>query len=407
MGAGPDAAAFQLAGGIGRRVGFGTLFFLRVGQEEAMMEERFGQEYRDYRARTKRLVPGIFLTAPRTCLPGGWRRHPTGASMHMPNAWATTAAVLQQYFRNSLNSRSNLLVCSVVQLRINHRLLINCGTSGASCRRIEASQTQVVHARIPFQVAFAFRPCSLRCTGARRLHVERFLDQHRGGRNVKPDPRAETKSRSDDSIHKVERFTSASEISGSSRTGEVYLLRGLMDIFSRGMDEMAAKLNRAGVYALSTSYSNWHEIADEIVARDARGQVSYPVIIMGHSLGGNDAPKMATYLGEHGVKISYVATFDPTEPGRLGKNIGKVVNYYLPNDNNRLYRGAGFTGTLDNVNVTRMDVSHTHDRKESGAAEPRHQPGHGVDQAAQARQQLGDREPDSVALPAPLSVVDP
>jgi len=41
-------------------IGFGTLFFLRVGQEEAMMEERFGQDYRDYRARTKRLVPGIF-----------------------------------------------------------------------------------------------------------------------------------------------------------------------------------------------------------------------------------------------------------------------------------------------------------------------------------------------------------
>jgi protein-S-isoprenylcysteine O-methyltransferase Ste14 len=41
-------------------VGFGTLYFLRVGQEEAMMEERFGQDYRDYSARTKRIVPGIY-----------------------------------------------------------------------------------------------------------------------------------------------------------------------------------------------------------------------------------------------------------------------------------------------------------------------------------------------------------
>ena len=41
-------------------IGFGTLFFLRVGREEQMMIERFGQEYLSYMARTKRIIPGIF-----------------------------------------------------------------------------------------------------------------------------------------------------------------------------------------------------------------------------------------------------------------------------------------------------------------------------------------------------------
>lgn len=41
-------------------VGFGTLYFLRVGKEEAMMEDRFGQEYRDYCAKTARIIPGIY-----------------------------------------------------------------------------------------------------------------------------------------------------------------------------------------------------------------------------------------------------------------------------------------------------------------------------------------------------------
>ncbi len=41
-------------------VGFGILYFLRVGQEEAMMEQRFGEDYRVYRTRTKRVVPGIY-----------------------------------------------------------------------------------------------------------------------------------------------------------------------------------------------------------------------------------------------------------------------------------------------------------------------------------------------------------
>lgn len=40
--------------------GFGTLYFLRVGQEEAMMEARFGEEYRAYARRTARIIPGIY-----------------------------------------------------------------------------------------------------------------------------------------------------------------------------------------------------------------------------------------------------------------------------------------------------------------------------------------------------------
>jgi protein-S-isoprenylcysteine O-methyltransferase Ste14 len=41
-------------------VGFGTLYFLRIGHEERMMVERFGDEYRAYAARTKRLIPGVY-----------------------------------------------------------------------------------------------------------------------------------------------------------------------------------------------------------------------------------------------------------------------------------------------------------------------------------------------------------
>ncbi len=40
--------------------GFGTLFFLRIGREEALMTETFGDEYRRYVARTSRILPGIY-----------------------------------------------------------------------------------------------------------------------------------------------------------------------------------------------------------------------------------------------------------------------------------------------------------------------------------------------------------
>jgi protein-S-isoprenylcysteine O-methyltransferase Ste14 len=46
--------------GLSGLIGFGTLFFARVGHEERMMLEAFGDDYRAYMARTYRLIPGIY-----------------------------------------------------------------------------------------------------------------------------------------------------------------------------------------------------------------------------------------------------------------------------------------------------------------------------------------------------------
>lgn|SRR5215468_2125425 len=41
-------------------VGFAILYFLRVGQEERLMLETFGDQYRAYMSRTARLVPWVY-----------------------------------------------------------------------------------------------------------------------------------------------------------------------------------------------------------------------------------------------------------------------------------------------------------------------------------------------------------
>jgi protein-S-isoprenylcysteine O-methyltransferase Ste14 len=46
--------------GLAGLVGFGTLFAFRIGHEERMMEERFGDAYRAYAAHTRRIIPRIF-----------------------------------------------------------------------------------------------------------------------------------------------------------------------------------------------------------------------------------------------------------------------------------------------------------------------------------------------------------
>ena len=46
--------------GLAGLVGFGLLFALRIGPEERMMEEAFGEEYRAYRDRSWRIIPYIY-----------------------------------------------------------------------------------------------------------------------------------------------------------------------------------------------------------------------------------------------------------------------------------------------------------------------------------------------------------
>lgn len=152
-----------------------------------------------------------------------------------------------------------------------------------------------------------------------------------------------------------------------TRTGEVYLMRGLLNVFSRGMDDIAGRMRAKGFDAVSYNHSNWQTYADDIIARSKTKQVSYPIIIMGHSLGGNAAPQMANYLVDHGVKVDLVVAFDPTEHQIVGPNVKTVINYHLPNGRNTFDKGRGFNGSLQNVNVSDIaGIEHTNVEKNNG-----------------------------------------
>lgn len=146
-----------------------------------------------------------------------------------------------------------------------------------------------------------------------------------------------------------------------TRSGEVYLMRGLANVFSRGIDDMAVRLRQQGYDASNFSYAEWVPVAQDIVLRARSNSLSKPIIIIGHSLGGNESSKFANYLAQNGVDVDLVVTFDPVETGRVGPGIDKVVNYYLPKAaNNVILPKAGFDGELKNIDVTvNPDITHT------------------------------------------------
>ena len=130
----------------------------------------------------------------------------------------------------------------------------------------------------------------------------------------------------------------------------VYLLRGLMNIFSLGMDTLAEKIQRHGINATVHNYSEWQSLADRAAAAYHAGTEG-PIIIIGHSLGADAVTEMSAYLGRKGVPVALAVPFDGTQSFATPSNVARVLNLTHA-DYGRVYRGAGFHGSISNVDVS-------------------------------------------------------
>jgi hypothetical protein len=138
----------------------------------------------------------------------------------------------------------------------------------------------------------------------------------------------------------------------------VYLLRGLMNIFSLGMDTLAAELNHRGVYATVNNYADWQSLADQAAA-NYRSNKESPIVLIGHSLGADAVMEMAAYLGARGIPVALVVPFDGTQSFSASSNVARVLNV-TQRDYAYMRRGPGFHGTLTNFDVSSdPNISHT------------------------------------------------
>lgn len=128
----------------------------------------------------------------------------------------------------------------------------------------------------------------------------------------------------------------------------VYLLRGLMNVFSLGMDDLAAELRRSGMEATVTNHAESERLVNAIAANYAAGD-RQPIVLIGHSLGADAVMLMAASLDRRGVPVDLVVPFDMTGPHEASANIARVVNL---TKHFMVTPGPGFHGALSNIDLS-------------------------------------------------------
>ena len=143
--------------------------------------------------------------------------------------------------------------------------------------------------------------------------------------------------------------------------GRVFLLRGLVNVFSLGMDTLARKLRAKDIPVRVTNFSNWRGFAAVLVDQYRSDKGIAPVVIIGHSLGADAAIDMGNYLATNGVPVRLVIAFDGVHDGHAAvRGVQEVINYYKADGWGQLVQASpGFKGKLTNVDLSdRKEIDH-------------------------------------------------
>lgn len=117
----------------------------------------------------------------------------------------------------------------------------------------------------------------------------------------------------------------------AARPGTVVLIRGWEDLYSEGIDQLAAELRRAGAPAEAYRESQWKAVAEALRKRAGRGASRGPLVLIGFSYGADDVLRVAEALQSSGSRLDLVITIDPVTPPPVPANVRVCYNYFQTN----------------------------------------------------------------------------
>lgn len=141
----------------------------------------------------------------------------------------------------------------------------------------------------------------------------------------------------------------------------IYLIRGLANVFSQGMDDLAAKLRARGYNATVHEYGAWNVIAAEIVANQRASAGRHRAVVIGHSLGANAVTDIVNAVGRNGASVALAVAFDPTVRQQLAGGAQRYVNFFQSNNGwgASITAAPGYRGRLENIDLRQQgSLSH-------------------------------------------------
>jgi LysM repeat protein len=138
--------------------------------------------------------------------------------------------------------------------------------------------------------------------------------------------------------------------------GHVYLMRGLLgEVFSRGLDQLAEDINNRGVRASVHGLLEVSSLTEEIIKKYKDDPSSAPIILIGHSSGGDAIISMAQRMKNANVPVGLAFGFDPTPvAGPVPDNVEVFINLFQktnPIGGGEVKAASGFRGRLVNIDL--------------------------------------------------------
>ncbi|WFU43122.1 hypothetical protein QA640_12130 [Bradyrhizobium sp. CB82] len=146
--------------------------------------------------------------------------------------------------------------------------------------------------------------------------------------------------------------------SQAAATTHVYLLRGVLNIFSLGLDTIGARLEAQGIPVTVANFVSWSSLADEAATAYKAGRLR-TIILVGHSSGATALPDMIAKLNHLGVPVKLAIGLDSVFKTKLSTGAERYINLYIGDGPGEPVRAAdGFRGKLDNVDVRGSGAGH-------------------------------------------------
>lgn len=119
-----------------------------------------------------------------------------------------------------------------------------------------------------------------------------------------------------------------------------------------------------GLPATALTDPEWRRLANYIAAEYAAGQATGPLILAGHSLGGDDQVRVAKLLNTRGVSVDLLVLIDPNAPPAIPPNVKRCVVIFksrLSLDAVPIFRGVSARASApDRTALTNVDLRTAH-----------------------------------------------